>query len=301
LRSVRDRKIRVAPLRWPTYATHVNNALTPAASEADRDLARVASAIAYLTAHSEEQPQLPDVAAAVGLSSTHFQRVFQRHAGFSPKRFLQHVTVRAAQGLLAESASVLDATYGAGLSGPGRLHDHFVTLEAMTPGEFRRRGAGLVIRHGNAPSPLGICRVAWTERGVCHVALGDDDDVRERYPDARFVADDAVPIVARVFGGRAPDDSLRLFVRGTNFQVQVWRALLRVPAGAVLSYSDLAVRVGRPDAARAVAGAVARNPIAVLIPCHRVLRASGALGGYRWGTDRKRALLALERGRRLGE
>jgi len=275
------------------YAAPVTTTPTPTAA----DLDRVADAIAYLTEHADEQPSLGDVAAVTGLSPTHFQRVFQRHAGLSPKRFLQHVTVLDAKRRLADSASVLDAAFGAGLSGPSRLHDHFVTLEAMTPGEFRRRGEGLVVRHGAASSPLGRCTVAWTERGVCHLALGDDDDLRRRLPRAAFVGDDARPIVEAVFGDRAPTRSLRLFVGGTNFQVQVWRALLRVPEGAVLSYSDLAQRVGRPDAVRAVAGAVARNPVALLIPCHRVLRATGALSGYRWGIPRKRALLALERPR----
>lgn len=267
-------------------------------SSSPADLERVAHAIAYLTEHADEQPTLADVAGLVGLSPPHLQRVFQRHAGLSPKRFLQHVTVRNAQRLLAASSSVLDATFGAGLSGPGRLHDHFVVLEAMTPGEFRRRGAGLVVRHGSAPSPLGPCHVAWTERGICHVAFGDDDDVRARLPLAFFEEDDAASRVESIFGDRRPDTPLRLFVRGTNFQVQVWRALLRVPEGAVVSYGGLAERVGRPDAVRAVAGAVAKNPIAVLVPCHRVLRATGALGGYRWGTPRKRALLAIESARR---
>ncbi len=193
---------------------------------------------------------------------------------------------------------MLDATFGAGLSGSGRLHDHFVTLEAMTPGEFKSRGEGLVVRHGVAPSPLGRCTVAWTERGVCHLALDDRDDFRSLIPRAEFVPGDARPIVDAVFGRRAPTGPLALFVRGTNFQVQVWRALLRVPEGCALSYSDLARRIDRPKSARAVAGAVASNPVAVLIPCHRVLRATGALGGYRWGVSRKRALLAIEAARR---
>lgn len=264
------------------------------------DLDRVARAIRHVALHASEQPSLADVARVSGLSPAHFQRVFQRHAGLSPKRFLQHLTVETAKASLAASAPVLDAAFDAGLSGPGRLHDHFVTLEALSPGEFGRRGGGLVVRHGAAPSRLGPCHVAWTDRGVCGVAFDGDPLDSRGWADARRVRDDAgaARLVERVFsGGPGP---LHVLVRGTNFQVQVWRALLRVPPGAVTSYSDLAARIGRPDAPRAVAGAVARNAVAVLVPCHRVLRATGALGGYRWGVERKRALLALEAGRQSG-
>lgn len=260
------------------------------------DLSRAAEAIAYLTRHAQEQPTLAEVAEHCGLSPAHFQRVFQRHAGLSPKRFLQHLTVEAAKRSLAESRTVLDATFDAGLSGPGRLHDHFVTLEALSPGEFARRGEGLTVRHGEAPSPLGPCQVAWTDRGICGLSFDEDPLDGRGFERARRERDDdgAGGWVDRVFSGdRAP---LSVLVRGTNFQVQVWRALLRVPRGSLLSYSDLAERLGRPRSTRAVAGAVARNAVGVLVPCHRVLRASGALGGYRWGTDRKRALLAMELG-----
>jgi AraC family transcriptional regulator of adaptative response/methylated-DNA-[protein]-cysteine methyltransferase len=278
---------------------------TATVSDSSLAYARIGPAIHFLVEHAEEQPTLPETAAVTGLSPQHFQRVFQRSVGISPKRFLQHLTVQAAQALLARSSTVLDATYGAGLSGPGRLHDHFVTLEALTPGEWRARGTRTVIRWGVAPSPLGECLVAWTERGICRIGFTDRAhsgplaDLRSALPDASYVEDAAggARVVARVFDPARDADELRMFVRGTNFQMQVWRALLRVPEGAALSYQQLACSIGRPSATRAVASAVARNPVAVLIPCHRVLRKSGALGGYRWGRDRKRALLALEAGR----
>jgi AraC family transcriptional regulator of adaptative response/methylated-DNA-[protein]-cysteine methyltransferase len=261
------------------------------------ELTVVSAAIHDLVLHADEQPSLSDVADRHGLSPSHFQRVFQRRVGLSPKRFLQHVTVETAKDSLAACSTILDAAFDCGLSGPGRLHDHFVTLEALTPGEFGRRGEGLTVRHGGALSPLGDCRVAWTDRGICGLGFGEGPLDGRGWEVATRVRDDraARDLVDRVFSGDA--GALSVLVRGTNFQVQVWRALLRIPTGVVTSYSDLAARIGHAGSARAVAGAVARNAVAVLIPCHRVLRASGALGGYRWGLERKRALLALEAGR----
>ncbi len=280
--------------------------MTTSTAPRSADLERAAEGIRYLSQRADEQPALAEAAAWVDLSPTHFQRVFQRCVGLSPKRFLQHLTSEHAKDLLRDSATVLDAAFGSGLSGPGRLHDHLVTLEALTPGEVRTGGAGVTVKHGIAASPLGACFVAWTSRGVCRVELLDDDGeaaegrLASDWPAADLLADfaGAGDLARSIF---SPDDrqrgELRCLVRGTNFQVQVWRALLRIPAGTAVSYGDLARRLDRPRAHRAVGSAVARNALAVLIPCHRVLRSDGALGGYRWGTDRKRALLALEVGR----
>lgn len=270
------------------------------------DYRRVEAAIAFLDRELPQQPELAEVAAAVGLSPFHFQRLFRRWAGVSPKRFLQLLTVEHAKALLEEDASVLDAALDSGLSGPGRLHDHFVTLEAVTPGEFKRRGEGLEIAWGVHPSPFGPVFVAATGRGLCQAAfLGFDGDPSEE--EARLARswsaatlrrdDDATGSwAARLFDhgtGRTP-----LLVQGTNFQVQVWRALLRIPEGRVASYGQIARVVGRPRAARAVGAAVGANPVAVMIPCHRVIRGLGAAGGYRWGEHRKRALLGWEAARR---
>ncbi len=270
-----------------------------------RDYQRVAEAVRFLESRAADRPSLPAVAAHVGLSPFHFQRLFQRWAGVSPKQFLQAVTVARAKACLAASASVLDAAFAAGLSGPGRLHDLFVTVEALTPGEFRR--GGIPVRYGVHPTPLGEALVATTTRGVCWLgflgpggAAAAVGELGAAWPGADLRPDDAAtaPTAARIFAplGAATGEPLRLLLRGTNFQLQVWRALLRIPEGAVAAYGDLARRLGRPRAHRAVASAVGRNPVAYLIPCHRVLRGSGELGGYRWGVERKRLLLARELG-----
>lgn len=265
----------------------------------------VARAIAWLDAHADQRPDLADLATEVGMSPGHLQRVFTRWVGVSPKRYLQYLTAETARDLLVDDVPVLDAAHASGLSSTGRLHDLMVAVHAVTPGEARAGGTGLVIRHGIRATPFGPALVGVTDRGVCHLAFVDDDpaaDVAElarRWPGAELVEDaDAVAaVVARVFDGAAEDAPLSVLVTGTNLQVQVWQALLRVPAGTAVSYSSLARAVGRPGATRAVAGAVAANRVAVLIPCHRVLRANGALSGYRWGPDRKRRLLAVEAAR----
>lgn len=270
-----------------------------------RDYARVERAIRYIERHAGAQPALSEVAAAVGLSPFHFQRLFTRWAGVSPKRFLELLTVDHARRLLQDSASVLDAALAVGLSGPGRLHHHFVTLEAASPGEVKARGAGLTIRWGVHPSPFGDALLALTPRGICRlVFLGAGgtaaarDELAAAWPAATLRRDDAGTAAAAAAAlpaaGPAP---LALWVRGTNFQVAVWRALLRIPEGAVTSYGELAAAVGRPGAARAAGQAVGANPVAYLIPCHRVIRGAGAPGGYRWGPERKRALLAWEAAR----
>lgn len=270
------------------------------------DYARIAKAIAFLDAHSRQQPKLGRVAEHVGLSEFHFQRLFQRWAGISPKRFLQVQTLVDAKRLLAQSKSLLDVSLETGLSSPSRLYDLFVTYDAMTPGEFK--SAQLTIAWGVHDTPLGAALFGVTERGLASLAFVDgnardvEDAVaalRGRFPNARLeerprastrYADE----LARRFRGK-PKDRVALVLHGSAFQVKVWEALLAIPSGAVTTYGELARRIGAPaSAARAVGGAVGANPIAWLIPCHRVIRATGILGGYRWGEPRKRAALAAE-------
>jgi AraC family transcriptional regulator of adaptative response/methylated-DNA-[protein]-cysteine methyltransferase len=260
------------------------------------DYERVERALRYLETNFKDQPGLAHVAAAAGLSEGHFQRLFRRWAGVSPKRFLQFVTAEYARERLRARRSVLDAALDAGLSGPGRLHDLTLSVHAMTPGEIGRAGDGLDIRHGVHDSPFGACFVAVTRRGVTAMSFapGAFDELRARWPAARYVKDAAVAraIVSDVFAGR-PLKRL-LHVPGTNFQLRVWQALLEIPSGGMRSYGDIARGLGMPDAARAVGGAVAKNPVAYLIPCHRVIRESGAWDAYRWGPTRKRAMLGWE-------
>lgn len=273
---------------------------------AQSDAARVEQAICYLDRHYRDQPTLDDVARAVGLSPYHFQRLFKRWAGVSPKRFLQFLTIDRAKVALSAGRSVLEASWESGLSGPGRLHDLFVTLEAVTPGEFKGRGRGLTIHHGSADSPFGTALIARTDRGICGLAFTGPSnadsalaDLRRRWRGARFVADAvaAREMAETIFGDRRPSPSLTLQVRGTNFQIKVWEALLRIPAGALVSYGDLARVVGHPRAHRAVGTAVGQNPVAYLIPCHRVIKSTGAFGSYRWGASRKRAIVGWEAAR----
>lgn len=271
------------------------------------DYARIEKAIRYIDESYQLQPLLEEVARHVGLSDYHFQRLFSRWAGVSPKRFLQFVTARHARDLLDSSRTVLDAAYDAGLSGPGRLHDLMVSVDAMTPGEVKRRGAGLVIRYGYHDSPFGECIVATTDRGLCGLEfLGDAgpaaalESVRARWPAASFVPDPEASgeIASRVFDTARGGAPLPLYLQGTNFQIKVWEALLRIPAGEVATYGEIAGRVCSTRAARAVGAAIGRNPIAFVVPCHRVIRTTGAFGEYHWGADRKRALLAWESARR---
>lgn len=265
------------------------------------DYARIGRAIDWLAAHYLDQPRLSDVAAAAGLSEAHLQRLFTRHVGVSPKKFVQYLTLDFAKERLGASESVLDAALDAGLSGPGRLHDLFVGVEAMSPGEWKARGAGLTIRYGWHPSPFGDCLLMATERGLCGLAFALDAgraatlaDLSAGWERARLAedADATRPYAERAFGGGG--SRLDLVLRGTPFQLKVWEALLRIPSGALVTYEGLAARIGKPGAARAVAGAVGANPISWLIPCHRVIRGSGIITGYRWGPARKRALLAWE-------
>lgn len=270
------------------------------------DYARIEKAIRFLDREHMSAPSLGEVARYVGLSEAHFQKLFTRWAGISPKRFMQHRTAEVVKRLLREERRpVLDASYEAGLSGPGRLHDLLVNAEAVTPGEYQRGGAGVTVRYGFHPTPFGECLLAVTPRGVCHLAFVHPvsrrealDRLRRDWPGATLVADqDATRgAAAQAFPspGSAQTPSLSLHVKGTNFQLKVWRALLEIPAGNVTTYGAIAAAIGDPKAARAVGTAVGSNPVSYLIPCHRVIRATGALGGYAWGPDRKRVMLALE-------
>jgi AraC family transcriptional regulator of adaptative response/methylated-DNA-[protein]-cysteine methyltransferase len=267
------------------------------------DYARIEQVIYYLEQNASRQPSLDEIAEHIHLSEYHLQRLFTRWVGVSPKRFLQFITKENAKRLLQE-ASVLDAALGAGLSGPGRLHDLLIQTEAVTPGELKTRGAGVEIRAGFHATPFGECLLALTGRGICFLAFVQPagrqavlDELHGRWPNARIGLEPAAtaPLAARIFAD-APSGSppLGLHLRGTNFQLKVWEALLRLPAGRVTTYSGLAAAIGQPGAARAVGSAVGNNPIAYVIPCHRVLLGSGDFGDYRCGRARKQAILAYE-------
>lgn len=273
-----------------------------------RDYERIERAIAYLRHHATGQPDLTAVAQHVHLSEYHFQRLFTRWAGVSPKRFLQFLTVEHAKTRLAQSCSLLDVTGHAGLSSPGRLHDLFVTLEAVSPGDFKAGGKSLAIRYGIHASPFGFCLIATTLRGICGMQFLNGTDrhdpaslLRREWPHAGLVCDpDATgDLAARMFEplSARPLKPLALLVKGTNFQIQIWRALLRIPFGSVTTYQAVAAQTGHPSAARAVGNAIGANPIAYLIPCHRVIRESGEFSRYRWGGDRKAAILGWEAAR----
>ena len=269
------------------------------------DYEKIERAIHYLEEHSTDQPTLDEAARHVNLSPYHFQRIFKKWVGVSPKRYLQFLTVENAKVLLNRSASVMDTTFEVGLSGPGRLHDLFVSVETVTPGQFKTRGQDVKIRYAISDSPFGRCLVAMTGKGVCDLQFIDGvqgthaiQNLSNKWKAAVLVEDQRAgdEMVHRMFSSMPGSGSgkLSLDLYGTNFQIKVWQALLRIPEGAVVSYTDVARKIGRPDAVRAVAGAVGKNPVAWLIPCHRVLRSSGELGGYRWGLTRKKIMLANE-------
>ncbi len=273
--------------------------------EQGRQYEAVARAISFIRANVANQPELGEIAQAAGLSEFHLQRLFSAWAGLSPKRFLQYLTKEHAREALRASADVLDAALGAGLSGPGRLHDLMVSCEAMTPGEIRAGGAGVDLHHGIAETPLGDALFGWTSRGICHLVFCDGDGdarlaaLQEDWPAARYVGDDAgaAMLAGRVFPATPTPGRLHLVLRGTNFQIKVWEALLKIPPAALVSYGRIAGHLGMPQAARAVGSAVAANTLAYLIPCHRVIREDGSCSNYRWGVERKLALRAWELGR----
>ncbi|NJN84823.1 MAG: methylated-DNA--[protein]-cysteine S-methyltransferase [Caldilineaceae bacterium] len=268
------------------------------------DYERIAEAIRYLEQNFHAQPTLDDLAAHLHLSPFHLQRLFKRWAGISPKRFLQFLTIQYAKQLLDESNNVMATSFASGLSGPSRLHDLFVSVEAVTPGEFKTKGAGMQIRYGRHATPFGDCLLAATERGICALQFVDDGwtdalvDLQRRWQTARWVEapDQTQPLIDQIFpvDSRSGAAKMRLLLQGTNFQIKVWEALLQIPAGGAATYADIAHQIGNPKAARAVGGAVGANEIAYLIPCHRVIRSSGVLDNYRWGTTRKKALFGWE-------
>ena len=267
-----------------------------------RDFARIAKAIRYIDQHFREQPSLATLAAHTGLSEFHFNRLFRRWAGVTPKQYLAFVTGREARSEIESQASVLDAAYAVGLSGPSRLHDLIVTLDAVTPGELKNLGRGITLQYGFTETPFGEALLAATARGLTHLAFVDAGErenavteLRERWRNADLVRDDAraQAFAKQIWGAKAEGArELRLHVAGTNFQLKVWRALLDSGPHSRTTYSALAKAMGANGSARAVGNAVGANPVGWLIPCHNVLRRDGALGGYHWGEDRKRAILA---------
>jgi AraC family transcriptional regulator of adaptative response/methylated-DNA-[protein]-cysteine methyltransferase len=274
--------------------------------ESGPDYRRMARAIRFLTEQYRDQPRLDDAAAAAGLSPFHFQRLFTRYVGVSPKSFVGHLTLQDAKSHLAAGASVLDAALEAGLSGPSRLHDLSLKIEAMTPGDYARGGSGLTITYGFHPCPFGIALVMATPRGLCGLGFGDDGeedamlaDMQSRWPKASFIDDEAATraIARRIFAAEDADAPLELHLLGTPWQIKVWQALLAIPSGKVTTYRSIAQKLDAPRAARAVGTAIGRNPVSLLIPCHRVLGSDGALHGYHWGLTRKRAMLAVEASR----
>ncbi len=268
----------------------------------------IEQAIQYIETNVQRQPELDEIASAIGLSEYHFQRLFTRWAGISPKRFMQFLTKEHAKDLLARSENLLDTTHQVGLSSLGRLHDLFVNTEAVTPGEYKSHGAGLTIHYGLHLTPFGKCLIATTERGICHlgfVQTGEGnaiDNLVADWKQAKMIEDykTTASLIARIFATGLDtqrallDQPLTLHLRGTNFQIKVWEALLNIPTGMVTTYEHIAAQIGNSNAVRAVGTAVGHNPIAVLIPCHRVIRKSGEFGNYRYGIARKKALLARE-------
>jgi AraC family transcriptional regulator, regulatory protein of adaptative response / methylated-DNA-[protein]-cysteine methyltransferase len=274
-------------------------------SQQSNDYMRIEKAIGYVSANFKSRPTLDQIAESAHLSRYHFDRLFKRWAGISPIQFLQFLTVEHAKQKLAESRSLLDTSLEAGLTGPGRLHDLFVRFEAMSPGEFKQMGAGMKMEYGFHPTPFGGCLMVVTGRGISHLSFIADDDravaltrVQQNWPKSTLSENRAETgfLVNRIFSFDHAHESrpFHLLLKGTNFQVNVWRALLSIPAGHVVSYEDIAAYIGRPMAFRAVANAVAANPVAYLIPCHRVIKKTGQIHQYRWGADRKKAILGWE-------
>ncbi|MBW8445428.1 MAG: bifunctional helix-turn-helix domain-containing protein/methylated-DNA--[protein]-cysteine S-methyltransferase [Arenimonas sp.] len=295
-----------------TLAQQIDLSATTDITPEGSDYETVRRVIEMLTLDYQAQPSLETLSARLGVSQSQLQKTFTRWAGLSPKGFLQAVTLDHAKRLLGqEGMPLLETSIELGLSGPGRLHDLFVTHEAMSPGEWKAKGAGLTIRYGFHPSPFGLALVMVTERGLAGLAFADPggeaacfDDMAKRWPQAHYVADQTAtaPYASRIFepakwSGEQP---LRVVLIGTDFQVRVWESLLEIPLGKAVTYSDIAARIGQPTASRAVGAAVGRNPISFVVPCHRALGKSGALTGYHWGLTRKRAMLGWEAGKICG-
>jgi AraC family transcriptional regulator, regulatory protein of adaptative response / methylated-DNA-[protein]-cysteine methyltransferase len=291
-----------APMLSPD---RIQNPMPLAAAAADYDVVR--RAIGHIRGHWREQPEIETIAEAAGVTPTELHHLFRRWAGLTPKAFLQALTLDGARKLLRDSASVLDATYEVGLSGPGRLHDLFVTHEAMSPGEWKSGGEGLTVLFGFHPSPFGSALVMATERGLAGLAFADPGkersalaDMKRRWPRASYVENSArtAATAKRIFDPTQWQASapLRVVLIGTDWEVRVWETLLQIPMGRLVTYSDIAGKVQKPSAARAVGAAVGKNPVSFVVPCHRVVGKSGELTGYHWGITRKRAMLGWEAG-----
>ena len=305
-RAVTARGIVVAVMKVMSSPTAAQREAEPL-SQAAMDYARIERALRFLNANQLRRPSLEEIAAHVHLSQFHFERLFQRWAGTSPKRFLQYLTKEHAKTLLRDSKSLLDVAGESGLSGVGRLHDLFVSCEAVTPGEYKLRGKGVTIRYGFHPTPFGECLLGLTERGVCDLRFLTTPkpaalrELRDDWSGAELLEDasETEAICRQIFDATSGNrhTPFHLHLRGTNFQLKVWQALLTIPPGSLTNYGSLAAKIRAPKAQRAVGSAVGRNPIAYLIPCHRVIRSLGVIGDYRWGTARKQAMLAWEASR----
>jgi len=278
---------------------------TEAFSQASIDYERIEKAIQFLADNFHSQPNLKQIAGKIHVSEYHFQRIFSRWVGISPKRFLQFLTKEYAKTLLEKSINLLDVTYESGLTSPGRLHDLFVSCEAVTPGEYKAKGEGLEIAYGYHVTPFGECLLAKTDRGICGLDFVQNNDRRpvfasleDRWQNATLIEDPDVtrPFVKWIFNPSEGQKTtpLHLVLSGTNFQIKVWEALVKIPMGAVVSYEDVAAHIGMPKASRAVGNAVGSNPVSFVIPCHRVIRKTAEFGNYGGGVARKLAILGWE-------
>lgn len=264
---------------------------------------RIEKAIGYLEKNYLRQPSLHEISSFIGLSEFHFQRLFQKWVGVSPKKFLQYLTIEHAKSALARGQDLLSSTYDSGLSSPGRLHDLFVTIEAMTPGEYKLKGLGLDIRYGFHSTPFGLCLVGATDRGICFLSFFEKEnkkkaleEAKEKWPKAKFILDQklARKMIENIFSNSRSKNPIKVLLGGSKFQLKVWEALLKIPSGVLMSYENLAKLIDHPRAARAVGTALAQNAVSYLIPCHRVIQSKGIIGQYRWGTFRKHAIVSFE-------